>query len=141
MKKTAVIYIRCSSAKQVSGSSLERQLRYCKMWCEENDVDVVDIVADVGSGWSGTHLTYHTSTRKGNLGRLLKGYEHGFAHKPDYFVYESGDRLCRDYPLGQQIRQHLKSLGISPEYVSTEDVEDFWKPPLSPSEKMSIYQL
>ena len=141
MTKTAAIYLRCSTEKQVSGSSLERQLRYCRNWCATNDVTYTDIVVDIGSGWDGANLSYHTSTRKGNLGRLLKGYEHGFVQKHDYFLYESGDRLCRDIFLRIDIQRHLRSLGITPEQTVTEPAEDFWTERLPPSEKVAIYQL
>lgn len=141
MKKTAAIYLRCSTPDQVYGSSLERQLRYCKIWLEIYNVECIDIISDVGSGWEGTHLAYHTSVRKGNLGRLLKGYEHGFAQVPDYLIYESEDRLCRDYKVSLEIHRHLRKLGIQAESTCPDRDEDLWSFPLSLSEKMSIYQL
>lgn len=141
MTKTAAIYLRCSTQGQIYGSSLERQLRYCKIWLETNGVECIDIITDVGSGWDGTHLTYHTSVRKGNLGRLLKGYEHGFARAPDYLIYESEDRLCRDHKVSMDIHRHLRKLGIQAEFTCPDHDLDLWSFPLSPSEMMTIHQL
>lgn len=138
-KKTAVIYVRCSTQDQLRGSSLDRQYRYCKMWCEWKDVEIIRVLADVGSGYDGYHLgTNFRSDKKGNLGKWMRGLEDKVC-VPDYFIYEEYDRFCSSPFLLCELHAILRLQGITPGPVGM-GVEVDWKVKLTEKEKQQIYQ-
>lgn len=137
--KTAVVYIRCATPQQLSGSSLERQLRLSKMWCEANNVVITEIVSDVGIAYEGQHLKECKSPRKGNLWRLFKRLSEGFDN-PDYFVYESWDIITKNVHLNGVVCEGLRNLGVIPEACGTSSNID-WGIKLNDYEKQMIYQM
>lgn len=137
--KTAAIYLRCSTPGQVKGSSLVRQLAYCKAWCEDNGVSVSEIVTDIGSGYDRFHLEEHYSTKKGNLGNFLRRLECGDS-KTDYLVYEETDRLTRSVLTYLEIRQALKKVGVKDQCVGMENYDITWPIEFSDYEKQMTYQ-
>lgn len=139
MKKTAAMYLRCSTTGQVDGSSLERQLRYCKLWCGENDVDVINIVVDVGSGWDGKQLIPKKSKKSGNLGRIISHYENGYAEKPDYFIFEDYDRFSRCWHVARDLALRMKGMGIQICSVGM-NYDNIWGSKLELHEYVAIHQ-
>lgn len=138
-KKTAVIYVRCSTQDQLRGSSLDRQYRYCKMWCEWKDVEIIRVLADVGSGYDGYHLgTNFRSEKKGNLGKWMRGLEDKVC-VPDYFIYEEGDRFCMSPLIRCHLAGILREHGVTPLTVGMYEEID-WKVNLTEKEKQQIYQ-
>lgn len=139
--KTAAVYVRCSTASQVGTSSLPRQLVCCKMWCAKNNIKIVEIIADVGSGYDGYHLDYSKfkSSRKGNLGKTLNKYESDPSTRPDYFIYEDMDRLCRNWDMYFSLVDRISNLGIEPESMGVQPVD--WGIELSTAERISIYDI
>lgn len=137
-KKTAIIYVRCATKRQLSGSSLDRQYRLCKIWCEANNVDITEIVSDVGIAYDGQHLKECRSPMKGNLWRMFKRLSEGY-DTPDYFVYENWDILTKNVLLNMTVREGLLELGVSPQTVDTSLYID-WSEPLSSYEKQMTYQ-
>lgn len=135
IKKTAVGYIRCSSPGQVKGTSLERQYEGCKIWCRDNDVELMKVVVDVGSGYEGFHLKERKSLKAGNLGRWLKSLDNGW-DIPDYFIFELDDRLTRCAESYFKIRDRLKAMDIVMKGTGVYDEIYF----LTAEEKKAIYK-
>lgn len=139
-QKTAVIYVRCSTYSQLAKSSLDRQYRICKKWCAENNVTIMKVLADVGSGYDGYHLSEKLkSPKKGNLGRWMRSLKDGW-DIPDYFLYEEMDRLSMSPFVYVDIRADLKSMDIEPKRIGLPfDVD--WKEPLTYAEAQQIYMV
>lgn len=137
--KTAVIYARVSTQSQVKGSGLDRQLRYGKLWCKQNNVEVVQLVVDVCSGYSGINLSTVKSDKKGNLGKLLRHLEEDEnVTVPDYFVYESQDRIDRSWLHIRDINSRFSELGVETICTGFESKVD-WSEDLSTEERTAIY--
>lgn len=82
-KKKCVIYARVSSQKQAKAGNLERQVERLHKYAWEQQLNVVDVIKDVGSGLS--------ETRKG----ITKLFKHTEEHNMDYVLVEFRDRLAR----------------------------------------------
>ena len=134
-KKTAVGYVRCSTPKQIKGSSLERQFEACKMWCRDNNVELLKVVVDVGTGYDGFHIQERKAGKSGNLGRWLNSLVEGW-DIPDYFVFEETDRLSRCPFAYVDIRSKLKNLDI--DMITTGVYEELYF--LTEEEKKLIYK-
>jgi len=46
--KSAIIYARFSTPSQEKGDSLDRQLTDCRDFCQRNNLNVVEEIADLG---------------------------------------------------------------------------------------------
>ena len=137
VKKTAVGYIRCSTPKQLKGYSLERQMIGCKEWALRNNVELMQIVVDVGTGYDGYHLLETSKGRKGNLGRWVSSLVNGF-DIPDYFIFEYSDRLSRSYSATVELMGIFEKYDI--QAVSTGIYDDIPYRPLTQEEKTLIYK-
>lgn len=137
VKKTAVGYIRCSTPKQLKGYSLERQMIGCKEWALRNNVELMEIVVDVGTGYEGYHMKESSSGRKGNLGRWVKSLVNDF-DIPDYFIFEYGDRVSRSFDATVELMNKLSDYDIQPVAVGIYD--DIPYRPLTQEEKTLIYK-
>ncbi|MBB5408563.1 DNA invertase Pin-like site-specific DNA recombinase [Paraburkholderia sp. HC6.4b] len=86
-------YIRFSSEKQASGTSIERQSEYAAEWAAAKGLtlDTTLTMYDLGlSAWKGEHL------EKGALGGFIKAIEKGRIAPGSVLIVESLDRLSRD---------------------------------------------
>lgn len=84
-------YIRMSTDIQLKGDSLRRQMEMSERYCEENNIELVESIQDIGvSGFRGKN------TSEGSLSRFLKVVEDGKIDKGSYLIIESLDRLSRD---------------------------------------------
>lgn len=89
--KIAISYSRFSSAIQRDGDSLRRQLEAAKRYCEQNDLQLVETIADEGvSAFRGRNAV------EGGLGRFLRAIDSGLVPKNATLIVESLDRLSRD---------------------------------------------
>lgn len=88
----AYIYSRISSKQQTSGVGLDRQLENAKAYCAANNLEIVDIQADVASAFHGKHVD-------GNLGAFLDAIKDKLIPVPSALVVESLDRLGREHEL------------------------------------------
>ncbi|MFX0095287.1 MAG: IS607 family transposase [Candidatus Hodarchaeota archaeon] len=82
-KKNCVIYARVSSQEQVKAGKLDRQVERLHKYAWDNQLNVIDVITDVGSGLS--------ETRKG----ITKLFKHTQAHNMDYVLIEFRERLAR----------------------------------------------
>lgn len=86
----AISYARFSSARQIGGTSIERQIRDARDWCRKHDVVLDESFVDRGySAYRGDH------TARGNLGRLVEAIEKGDVPRGTYLIVEALDRLDR----------------------------------------------
>lgn len=141
MKKTAAIYVRCATKKQIPKSSLERQFHYCTRWCNEVGAEYTDILADIGSGFHGFHLQEHKSKFKGHLGRILTAYETGLVVAPDFFLSESIDRIDDSYTEIANIKSRLNNVGTTLVFTAVDSFPEMWHSTLTYSEKLALYQI
>ncbi len=88
----AYIYSRISSKQQTSGVGLDRQLENAKAYCQANNLEIVDIQADVASAFHSKHID-------GNLGAFLDAIKGNLIPVPSALVVESLDRLGREHEL------------------------------------------
>lgn len=93
-RRKAISYIRMSSERQLHGHSLDRQLRATKDYCEQNNLELVEELTDIGlSGYSGAHRT------KGQLGVFFEAMRNNEIEPNTVLIVESLDRLSRQDPL------------------------------------------
>lgn len=84
-------YIRMSTDIQLKGDSLRRQMEMSKKYCENNDIELVESIQDIGvSGFRGKN------TSEGSLGKFLELVKNGKIDKGSCLIIESLDRLSRD---------------------------------------------
>ncbi|WP_421293014.1 recombinase family protein [Aeromonas veronii] len=88
----AYIYSRISSKQQTSGVGLDRQLENAKAYCAANNLEIVDIQADVASAFHSKHVD-------GNLGAFMDAIKDKLIPVPSALVVESLDRLGREHEL------------------------------------------
>jgi len=84
-------YIRMSTDIQLKGDSLRRQMEMSKKYCEDNNIDLVESIQDIGvSGFRGKNSS------EGSLGKFLDLIKNGKIDKGSCLIIESLDRLSRD---------------------------------------------
>ncbi|MDQ1197505.1 recombinase family protein [Agrobacterium sp. SORGH_AS 787] len=87
----AYSYVRMSTAKQLRGDSLRRQLERSRAFADEHSLLLDDSLQDLGvSAWRGRNF------KQGALGRFLAMVESGEVPKGSYLLIESLDRLSRE---------------------------------------------
>ena len=92
-KKRAFSYIRMSTEAQLKGHSLERQTELARQYAEENGLELVESLQDIGlSAHSGANV------QRGELGRFLEALENGEIEKDCVLLVENLDRLSRQNP-------------------------------------------
>lgn len=98
--KTAIIYIRVSSAAQVEGTSLDTQEADCRAFAARNGYTVAALFRDEGE-------SAKTADRPG----LQQSLEFVKRHKPDAYIVHKIDRLSRNTTDGLTIKAKLKASG------------------------------
>jgi DNA invertase Pin-like site-specific DNA recombinase len=84
-------YIRMSTDIQLKGDSLRRQMEMSKNYCENNNIELVESIQDIGiSGFRGKNVS------EGSLGKFLEMIKNGKISKGSCLIIESLDRLSRD---------------------------------------------
>ena len=84
-------YIRMSTDIQLKGDSLRRQMEMSKKYCENNNIELMESIQDIGvSGFRGKN------TSEGSLGKFLNLVESGSIERGSVLIIESLDRLSRD---------------------------------------------
>lgn len=92
--RLAHLYQRVSSAAQMSGSGLDRQLEGTQKYVEANRLEIVTRYSDRGvSAFRGKNR------RDGELAVILRHIETGVIRPGEHLVIESIDRLSRQPPL------------------------------------------
>ncbi len=97
-KPKAYSYIRISSAGQIAGDGLRRQLERAKAYAAEYGLELDDKLKDVGSGYHGKHVKF------GALGGFLDLVRSGKVPKGSYLIVESLDRLSREAVIDAQLQ-------------------------------------
>lgn len=98
MKTKLYSYQRWSSAVQKDGSTQERQSTGAAKYAEENDYELVEIVDDGVSAFTGVNAT------KGALSAFIRAVEDGFIASNSTLYVESLDRISR--------QKVLKAVGL-----------------------------
>ena len=99
----AIIYIRFSTGPQERGDSRRRQYDDCLAYCINHNLNVVEVVEDLGrSAYKGDHLTV------GNLGKLSERILRGEIAPGTTIVIEKMDRLSREVP--RKIRRWIEDI-------------------------------
>jgi len=98
VRPKAYSYIRISSAGQIAGDGLNRQLRRAREYAEQHDLDLDETLQDVGSGYHGKHVKF------GALGGFLDLVKRGEVAKGSYLIVESLDRLSREAVIDAQLQ-------------------------------------
>ncbi len=117
-QKTAVIYLRVSTAHQLGTTSFSRQYEYCKAWCDNHNIKIIGVQTDCCSASSGEHIRRNAGKRfkKVHLGNLLDKLEDGF--KVDYLVFEEWDRFSRlNWEKTLELKGQFESFGVAPHCV------------------------
>jgi len=87
----AISYLRFSSSKQKKGASYERQLEATEKYCAQNNLTLIEHIADKGiSGWNEDNLEETAA-----LGKFLKLIESGKIKKGTTLIVENLDRITR----------------------------------------------
>lgn len=92
MSKKAYSYVRMSTAEQLRGDSLRRQLALSERYAKDHGLDLVpeNQLQDIGlSAFSGEHITH------GAFGVFLEKVRTGEIERGAYLLVESLDRLSR----------------------------------------------
>src|ERR1700712_4391472 len=90
LSSRAISYSRFSSARQHGGSSIERQLKLTREYCENHNLILDESLTDEGlSAFTGDH------TARGSLGRFMQAVDQGRVERGTYLVIEALDRLSR----------------------------------------------
>lgn len=124
----AYSYIRMSSAKQLEGDSLARQLELSEAFAALHNLDLDTSLRDLGvSAFDGSNR------ERGALARFLTMVRNGEIERGSYLLIESLDRLSRDHVLkALRVFQEILEAGIiiatvADGYVySEESVNDNW---------------
>lgn len=124
----AYSYIRMSSAKQLQGDSLTRQLELSEAFAALHNLDLDTSLRDLGvSAFDGSNR------ERGALARFLTMVRNGEIERGSYLLVESLDRLSRDHVLkALRVFQDILEAGIiiatvADGYVySEESVNDNW---------------
>ena len=89
-------YLRFSSAKQSTGSSLDRQLDYARRWAAENGMRLDDSLTMRDEGLSAYHQRH---VKAGALGAFLAAINEGRIPAGSVLIVEGLDRLSRAEPI------------------------------------------
>ncbi len=107
-KPKAYSYIRISSAGQIAGDGLNRQIRRAREYAETNGLELDETLQDVGSGYHGKHVKF------GALGGFLDLVKKGDVDKGSFLIVESLDRLSREAVIDAQLQLlNLLKAGIT----------------------------
>lgn len=98
--KTALIYTRVSSSKQVDNTSPRTQLQECETWCRRNQARVVARFYDAAE-------TAKTAQRP----QFLAAIDWARKHKPDIFLVWKFERFARNADDHTACRVRLASVG------------------------------
>ena len=87
----AYSYVRMSTDIQLKGDSLRRQKESSKKYAEENNLELIETLQDIGiSAFSGKN------SKDGALGVFIEAIESNKIEAGSYLLVESLDRLSRD---------------------------------------------
>lgn len=89
-------YIRFSSLKQRSGSSIDRQLDYARRWAEANGMRLDETLTMRDEGLSAYHQRH---VKQGALGAFLDAIRAGRIPSGSVLIVEGLDRLSRAEPI------------------------------------------
>ncbi len=93
-KRKAISYVRMSTDAQLKGNSLQRQIKLTEAYCEQNNLELVDELRDIGvSGYSGKNF------EKGALGVFVDALRKNKIDPQTILLVENLDRLSRQEPL------------------------------------------
>jgi len=111
---TGIIYIRVSSDKQVKGTSLEFQEEICRKYCEQNEIEVMELFCEEGE-----------SAKTADRTELIRAIEYCRKHKGSIqtFVVAKVDRFARYSEDHHYLRALLRSYGVMLHSV-TEPISD-----------------
>lgn len=88
----AYSYVRFSTAKQLLGDSLRRQVEECEKYCRENGLDLHPVsYRDLG-----VSAFKRRNIEKGALAAFIDAVQKGLIAKGSYLIIEQFDRLTRD---------------------------------------------
>ncbi len=107
----AYSYVRFSSTKQRTGSSVERQVSWAKRLCEQRGIGLDDTLSIGDLGVS----AFRGKNRKhGGLFLFLQACKQGRVARGSYLLVESLDRLSREHPLGgfELVKELLSDHGV-----------------------------
>jgi len=91
-RPVAYSYVRFSTAKQLLGDSLRRQVEDCEKYCRENDLELHPVsYRDLG-----VSAFKRRNVEKGALAAFIDAVEKGLIEKGSYLIIEQFDRLTRD---------------------------------------------
>ncbi|MEW9616013.1 recombinase family protein [Shinella sp. S4-D37] len=108
IKPKAYSYIRISSAGQIAGDGLNRQIRAAREYADTHDLELDETLQDVGSGYHGKHVKF------GALGGFLELVKRGDVDKGSFLIVESLDRLSREAVIDAQLQLlNLLKAGIT----------------------------
>lgn len=91
-RPVAYSYVRFSTAKQLLGDSLRRQVEDCEKYCQENNLDLHPVsYRDLG-----VSAFKRRNIEKGALAAFISAVQAGIIAKGSYLIIEQFDRLTRD---------------------------------------------
>lgn len=103
--KTAILYARTACQTQAATiNQLESQLNDLNKYCEKNNIMVIDVYSEVGSG---------IDPQREKLTQLIKDLKQGIV-KADQLLITKWDRLSRDFKMMVRIVEELETTGILP---------------------------
>jgi DNA invertase Pin-like site-specific DNA recombinase len=107
----AYSYVRFSSRKQRTGSSVERQVAWAKKLCEQRGISLDDTLS---IGDAGVSAFRGKNRKQGGLFLFLQACKQGRVQRGSYLLVESLDRLSREHPLGgfELVKELLSDHGI-----------------------------
>lgn len=108
-EKTAIIYARVSSQEQVKGTSLEMQERYCREFCERQNLKIL-----------GTYIEQGESAKSADRTEFQKALAFCAGKKPivDFFIVHKVDRFARSQADHFATRALLRKYGTELRSVS-----------------------
>jgi len=113
--------MRFSSAKQSSGTSIERQTVYAAKWAEEHGLALDAALSMLDEGLSGYHQAH---VKKGALGVFLRAVEDGKVAPGSVLIVEQLDRLSRAEPILAQ-GQLSQIIGADIRVVTASDGREY----------------
>lgn len=129
-RRKAVSYLRFSTPAQAEGDSEERQKDLAALYCEENDLDLINVYFDRGKS---AHKGMHR--KKGEFGDFLREVDKGVIPRKTILLVESFDRLSREQVITaltqfldliekHEIEVHILQAGRSPAIYKKDAVDD-----------------